>query len=781
MNRSVPIEANGIIPVAPVDVAGIPPIALGIPDFEGEAILRIFANSTQSEIGCYSTVMTNGATFSHPEAVGSILGIFTVVAIVASFATAVYGDHIPTMRSHYAHSLSVFVVFSVFQHIFFTGTLSLNWPSVLAAFWSNYAWAGGMIYTENMQNSINQFLGSNRGNTSSVGDAATIGNSLGGGYSLRGIYSRSLMSIFRRETAVDSPIRIASRSLESALSKRSLINKTDGYDWYGTPVKPGMPLPGNWSGFGGVLSEESIPSSNAFMTGLLWFLVVLSIVIVSVVAFKVALEALSRFKFIRSDRLTYFRSHWRGYILLAVLRTCLIGFFMMMLLSTYQLSSKGSAGVTAVAVIVFLAFFVSMIGMAGYACFYRLRFGHYQSDPDRLNFEGKKLLKHLPWFSVSRESQHVEKQGDKTFVASLPWFRIYYVDHDPSRMTVHEDEIYIKKFGWLAARFRRTRWWFFALWIVYEFVRACLYGGAIGHPMIQVFGLLIVEIIALIFTIKMKPFEGARLNAIMVYLLGFSKVTTTALSAAFDVRFNIGRITTTAIGIVIIVIQSVLTIALMVAIAVGAISSYMSITRNRTEFKPEKLVKARGKYLTHVAQAAADLPPPPPAAPAAPVEPYFNVSSVRRCPKIEDEDPDLVSELGNPNASKLSFHPGSARASRSNSIGGNSMMSYTTVPWGGRVHRASWSSRDFSNNPFSDRPESDHLRHSSQHNSATPLAPMGLEASTSGTGLSQVVNSSRVSSPRPGSRARRDEKTGASSPSPPSLIESEEQRLGTAR
>lgn len=203
MNRSVPIEANGIIPVSQSDVAGIPDIALSIPDFEGQAILRIFANSTESEVGCYSAVVTNGATFSHPSAVGSVLGVFTIIAVAASFATAVYGDHIPTTRTHYAHSLSVLVVFSVFQHIFYTGSLSVNWPSVLPAFWSNFAWTGGMIYSKSMQNSINQLIGSNKGNTSIVGAAGTgaAADDLGGGYQLSQIYKRSFQNLASRDAA----------------------------------------------------------------------------------------------------------------------------------------------------------------------------------------------------------------------------------------------------------------------------------------------------------------------------------------------------------------------------------------------------------------------------------------------------------------------------------------------------------------------------------------------------------------------------------------------------
>jgi hypothetical protein len=55
-----------------------------------------------------------------------------------------------------------------------------------------------------------------------------------------------------------------------------------------------------------------------------------------------------------------------------------------------------------------------------------------------------------------------------------------------------------------------------------------------------VFGLLVVEIVALIAIISMRPFESSRLNAIMVYMLGISKVLTIALSAAFDTQFNLG-------------------------------------------------------------------------------------------------------------------------------------------------------------------------------------------------------------------------------------------------
>ncbi|KAI9804940.1 MAG: hypothetical protein M1833_006243 [Piccolia ochrophora] len=759
MKRNIPIEANGVIPIAPIDVAGIPPIALQIPDFEGQAILRIFANSTESEIGCYSAVVTNGHTFSQPAAVGTILGLFTFVAVVASFATAVYGEDLRTIRKHYAHSLSVFVVFAVYHHIFYTGALSMNWPSVLTAFWSNYAWAGGMIYSQNMQNSINKFIGSNLGNTSAVGAAGSgsPAKGLGGGYELAKIYKRAADYVIPEDAAEELKETLRTRSLEKQLVKRlGIINATEGYIYYGEPVKPGMPLPGNFSGMAGTLSAESIPASNAFMTGLLWLLILLVIIVAAIAALKWTLEGLSTTRVIKADRLSLFRSNWLTFIALTVLRTLMIAFFMMIFLTLFQFTYMGSAGVTAIAVIVFVLFFVGMASVVAYACYYRLRFGRYESEPDRLYFQRRRVLKFIPWFGTYRESQKDEKFTQRIFAGSIPWWRIHYVDNDPERPTVHEDAEYIRKFGWLSARFRRTRWWFFAAWMFYEFARACFFGGAAGYPMIQVFGLLAVEIIALVAIVKLRPFEGARLNVIMVYLLGFSKVSTVALSAAFATRFNMPRIITAAIGIVMVVIQGVLTIALMVAIVIGAISSYMSLTRNREVFRPRKWAPIRQKYFKHIDKVSADVPPPPPAEPQAPSQPYFNVSSVRRQPKIEDEDDDFLAEINDPSASRISLARMSVRGSRRNSLGRDSVMSHTTLPFGARVHRASWSTRDFENYQDEESPRnSELLRNSTNLVSVTP--PIAAGPSTSTTSLN-----ARVPSPMAGQR-----------------IHSSEQRLGT--
>ena len=184
----------------------------------------------------------------------------------------------------------------------------------------------------------------------------------------------------------------------------------------------------------------------------------------------------------------------------------------------------------------------------------------------------------------------------------------------------------------------------------------------------------------------------------MVYLLGFSKVATLALSAAFDPHFNLARITTTVVGVVIIVIQGILTIMLMIAIVLGAISSYMSLTRDHEEFKPRSWASLRTRYFTHLEKAAADLPPPPPPPPEEPKKPYFDVKAVRRETKIEDDEgyTDKVQEAQLSRTSVVSpgTGPTTTLASGANSI--NQINdSQSNLPFGAKnVHHSSWSTRD---------------------------------------------------------------------------------------
>ncbi|KAK0609351.1 hypothetical protein B0T17DRAFT_501693 [Bombardia bombarda] len=700
LNASVPITGWALIPVGPRQIGGIPQIAFGIPDLEGFTKLRIFANSSQTEIGCFQAAMSNGNSFSHPEAIAPVLGIFTVVAILASFATAAYGVSIPHMRMHHAHSLSVFVVFETFQAIFFSGVLSLQWPSVCVAWWSNFAWSAGLIYTPGMIHSISSFVGV-AGNASQVGGAGSVVINNGGGLLTTQIYGRSLAKM-----AVEN------------VEKRSAYNASDPYDytWSGNPVAPGTPLPGTWHGFPGALSGLQIPAADAFLLGLIWLLVAVGLVAVCTLGFKALLECLALLKWIKQDRLAYFRSHWIGYLTIAVLRSLFISFFMVMTLAVFQFAIGGSSGLTALASVFFVIVLVGITFLVAYACHVRTREGKFETKTDQIVFHRAKILRGIPGIVPAWASDLKARGLAVQPVFSISITRIQHINTDPARPSVHQDVAYVKRFGWLSARYRRTKWWFFAYYVGYLFIRAIFIGGGVQNPLAQVYGLLIFEIIAFGIIVSLNPFEGARNTAMAVWMLSITKIVTTGLSVAFLPAFNLDRIIATVIGIVIIIVQGLAVLALIVLMVLSAISSWMSLTRNHEDFSPESLEGVRVRYFERMEGKASDTYQPPPKSKeekkdkkgknkekpqeALPPPPSsFSVVSVRRAPKIEDEDEDIVHDLerfpgGGPASSDLPAFRGATRASRTNSV--SSRHSVRSVPRGARgAHRPSWPSRDF--------------------------------------------------------------------------------------
>lgn len=670
MSSSVPVTAWAALPVNAYQNGGFPNFAFNITDIEGSATLRILANSTQTEIGCFQVALTNGKTLSHPEAIAPVLGAFALLAMIASFVTAAYGVSLPHMRMHHAHSLSVFVVFETFQTIFFSSLLSVNWPSILVAWWTNFAWSAGLIYVPGIVRPLSSFAGVN----------GTSG-----------------------ETVNTSPgfvSRKASRSLEpSVLTAREVY----GYTWSGSPAAPWKPLPGTWSRFPAILSAIDIPLADVFLVGLIWLLIVIGLVGLGIVALKISLEILARTKRINEDRLAYFRNHWTGYLGHAMLRTLVIAFFTLMTLTIFQFTMRVSVGTVAIATVVFILTLIGTISWIAAGCRARTRGGRVQLRADRVVFYRTVIFGAVPGILPTWDSTLKEHSIQVRQLLSIPLVRIRHVNDDPDRPTVHLDEQFVKKFGWLSARYRRSRWWFLAYYITYLFCRAALLGGGWHTPLAQVYGVLVLDALASAITVILDPFEGSRNTAMAVWILGSCKITTTALSIPFLPEFDVDRVTAMKLGIVIIVIQGLTIVSLLILIVLGAISSWMSLMRNREDFTPE-LESIRVGYFVSMEKKAKDecrvvrkhreLRPP---------TPRFSVMSIQRAPKIEDEDEDAVNYVDPMGRGQIddgvasdeqTTIRGPSRISRTSSLK-SSRYSTGSLPRAARPYRASWSSNQF--------------------------------------------------------------------------------------
>lgn len=680
VDASVPVEAWAVFPVGAQQVGDIPSLAFSIPDFEGSVKLQIFSNSTQSEIGCFQASLTNGNTVAYPQIISPVLALFVLVAMLASFVTAAHGANVPAMRSHYAHSLSVMIIFETFQSIFFSGALQLNFPSVLPAWWSNFAWASGQIFSQSVVKSAN--IGSDiRGNSSQVGDAGA-----------------SIITVTESEASLAQQIYgrtiSALQGTLNHLSRRYNASDPFDYTWAGSPVNPGVVLPGTWTGFPGTLSALRIPAGDTFAVGLIWLLALIAILLSGLIIAKVSLEALARWKSVGEDRLAYFRKHWIQYTIGMVLRALYAAFTMIMTLAFFQLTFDGPVGTKALAAVFFLAFLLGIGALVAHACYIRLRGGNYAVHPDQMLVKWRKKYRIVPYITSTRMSALEKKEQLDKPVVSLPWLRIQYHNNDQERVSIHQDEPYIQRFGWLSARYRRTRWWFFAVYLAYQLFRAAIIGGGSSTPRAQVYLLLVYDIVAFFVILTVDPFEGRRNTALAVWMLGISKVLTTALSIAFLPAMNVGRIIATALGIIIIVVQGLLTVSVMILVVLGAISSYMSVTRKDISSNNGELDTIRAHYFSHLENRAADIRTTRAGRKrfkglekecgmnVTPPGHSFTVNSVRRVAKIYDEDDDALASLDLRNTPSAKHRPASI------------LSTHSSLPRGARAVRASWSSQD---------------------------------------------------------------------------------------
>ncbi|KAK0669545.1 putative flavin carrier protein 2 precursor [Cercophora samala] len=675
------------IRVGPQQIGGIPDIAYEIPDFEGTTRVQFFANSSRQEVGCFQAVMKNGKSLSHAYVIAPFMGLFTMVAIIASFFTAAYGISVPHMRMHHAHSLSVFIVLETFQAIFFSGALSVNWPSILVAWWTNFAWSAGFVYAPPFVQSINSFA-SVKGNAGHGGGLGPI--TINTGEDLVGkIYGRSLMA--RGSFDPNDPWR---------------------YEWGGDPVAPGLPLPGTWTGFPATLAAIGIPATDAFVYGLLWFLIAVALLVLAVVGVKILFEGLAFAGLVKEDRLAYFRSYWVGFLGHAMLRALVIGFFMLMTLAIFQFTIRVSVGAITVAAVVFFLVLVGITSLVAYGIWCRTRQGTFSIVKDRAVFYRSKW-RILPIL----ETRIKEHRLNINPVFSIPLYRLRHDDHDDDYPTVHLDQPYVKRFAWFTARYRRTRWWFFAYYLAYLFARAAFLGGAGSVPSVQVYGVLALDIVNFAVSVILKPFEGTRNTVMGVWILSLCKILTTGISIAFLPQLNVNRIITTVLGVVIIVIQGFTIISLIILIILSALSSRLSLLRNQEEFGPRWLDKVRIRYFEKMQTKAQDKWKPPRRLtpkgeikePTPPSEPHFSVTGVRRGSKIEDDFDDStvydsqqsLREKGSDQS--LTGQPRD-RHSQTGSI--RSRLSTGSLPRTGRASRMSWSSRECVDPALLERPDS---------------------------------------------------------------------------
>jgi hypothetical protein len=269
-------------------------------------------------------------------------------------------------------------------------------------------------------------------------------------------------------------------------------------------------------GIQGYVEQLMIPESNTFMTVLLIFALVVATITVGILLLKLILELWAlRGSF--PKKLTNFRKHYWGLLARTITNLILILYGIWVLYCVFQFS-RGDSWAAKVLAGVTLAIFTGVL----------------------IYFT----------FRIWRIARRYKKMNGDT-------------------SALYEDQETWRKYSLFYDHYKKSYWWVFVPLIIYMFSRGVIIGSADGHGLIQCGGQLIVEAILLILLVWARPYE-TRSGQWINITIQVVRVLSVACILVFVEQFQVQQTTKTVTGMVLIVIQSVLTALLAILITVNA-------------------------------------------------------------------------------------------------------------------------------------------------------------------------------------------------------------------
>lgn len=395
------------------------------------------------------------------------------------------------------------------QSMAMNGMLSVKYPPIYRNFAKNFAFSGGLVSWNAMQTSIDKFRNATGGNLTE--DSVQ--------------YLQNAVLVFT-DGPHTKPASVKKRSYglfsDMILDQRDLSTSVNGTQLSGEAKNNADTESANKvthvvSGIQGYVEQLTIPQANTFMTVLLTFAIVIAAIAVGILLLKVVLETWALFGSF-PKKLSNFRKRYWGLLARTITNLILLLYGVWTLYCVYQFTNGDSwaakllAGVT-------LAVFTAILG------FFTFRI----------------------WQLAKRFKK---SEGDTS--------------------ALFEDKETWRKYSLFYDSYKRGYWWLFMPSIVYMFAKGCIIAGGNGHGLTQTAGQLVVESLMLILVLWSRPYATKGGNWIN-FFIQMVRVLSVICILVFVEQLGLSQSTKTITGVVLIAVQSVLTAALAILIAVNSI------------------------------------------------------------------------------------------------------------------------------------------------------------------------------------------------------------------
>ncbi|KAI1978015.1 putative flavin carrier protein 3 [Ophidiomyces ophidiicola] len=504
----------------PSDVVNrVPGVAYGVPDLDLK--VRIYVNSTNSRtsIACVEAALSNGKTVYH-RTVAWIVAVITGLGLVTSAVTSGLG-HSNTAAHVAANALSLF---GFFQAQAMIGMSSVKMPPIVQSWTQNFQWSMGIIRVGFIQRLATWYQRATGGQPSTV---------------LQSLSNTSVQVLRKR-----SPEILHELVTRAAMQLVKRTNRDDGVsENSATTVVRGIERVG---------FRARIERTNIFMTGLIFFVIFVAIVMGLVAAFKGVCELLAKAGRMKSEKFQDFRHGWRIVMRGILFRLTLIGFPQMCILCLWEMMHKDSPAEVVLAVVMVLAVVASLAWAAW------------------------KVIR------LAKKSVLMHKN---------PAYILY---SDPSALN---------KWGFLYIQYRATAYYFVVPVLVYLFVKAMFIALAQNAPRVQAFGLFFIELAMLIGVSVFRPWMDKKTNIfnISIAAVNFFNVL---LLLFFTEIFRQPGLVTGVMGVVFFITNVAFALILLILVLIASI--YAVVSKNPdTRYQPMR--DDRGSFIKSQTQLTTEL------------------------------------------------------------------------------------------------------------------------------------------------------------------------------
>jgi hypothetical protein len=135
---------------------------------------------------------------------------------------------------------------------------------------------------------------------------------------------------------------------------------------------------------------------------------------------------------------------------------------------------------------------------------------------------------------------------------------------------LYENKETWKKYKVFYENYKRGYWWLFIPAILYMFAKGCVLAAGDGHGMVQTIGQLVIESIMLILLLWSRPYERKSGNWINI-IIQVVRVMSVICILIFVEELGIAQTTKTITGVVLIAVQSGLTVVLFLLIVINSL------------------------------------------------------------------------------------------------------------------------------------------------------------------------------------------------------------------